>query len=74
MAKITVRFGTLTLVCLTKTTEPLRPDHQENGLTGDPLIQHGVFTNCQKCFDGSLPGGAHFLDDHEAVTNFLWFE
>jgi hypothetical protein len=70
MAKITLRFRSSTLACLVKITELLRPDHQENGLTGDPAIHHGVITNCQKCFDGFLTG-AHFLDDHEAVTNFL---
>jgi hypothetical protein len=67
-AEMTLLFPTL--ACLAKITELLRPDHQENGLTGDPAIHHGVITNCQKCFDGFL-AGAHFLDDREAVTNFL---
>jgi hypothetical protein len=29
-------------------------------LVGDPLIEHGVITDCQKCYQGSLSGG-HFL-------------
>jgi hypothetical protein len=49
----------------------MHPDHQGNGFAGDPLIQHGlIVTNCQKCVDFFLPG-AHFLDDHEVVTNFV---
>jgi hypothetical protein len=70
MAKMTLRFRTSTLTCLAKITELLRPDHQENGLTGDQAIHHGVIANCPKFFDGFLTG-AHFLDDHEAVTNFF---
>jgi hypothetical protein len=40
---------------------------------GSPGIQRSTMVSsqtAQKFFDGFLTG-AHFLDDHEAVTNFL---
>jgi hypothetical protein len=42
---------------------------KENGLKAR-ACQGFVVTNCQKHFNGFLPG-AHFLDHHEAVTNYL---
>jgi hypothetical protein len=52
-----VKFAIMELACLAKIREPLHPDHHENWLAGDPSIHHaGVVTNCQKCFDGFLPG------------------
>jgi hypothetical protein len=42
---------------------------QKNGLQARARWE-SVVTNCQKCFNGFLPR-AHFLDNHEAVMNFL---